>query len=152
MLAGWVLVVRQRREQLRREVLTSEMLAQYHNALAESRIRLERAIADNTALCEAAQTPAPSGPLEQSAVDHLLSPGELYVGSNFSPSRARRPPAHATQSLETNARLADLEQQLSDSRAREKLLQKELEKIPAGRRSSRLQRPPATSAPGKTPL
>jgi hypothetical protein len=152
MLAGWAVVVRQRREKLRREILTSEILAQYHNALAETRIRLEQAIADNTALCEAAQTAAASSPLEPPAADHSVSPAELYLGSNFSPARARRPSANAAQSLATSARLAALEQQLSESRAREKLLEKELERIPAERRSSPLRSPPATSPRGKTPL
>lgn len=156
MLAGWALAACQRREQLRREIMTSEILAQYHNALTETRSRLEQAIADNAALSDAAQAavlPAPSvsAPTEQAAVDRPLSPAELYLGSNFSPSRSRRAPASANQSLETSARLAELEQQLSDSRAREKLLEKELERIPAARKSP-LRRAPATSPPGRTPL
>lgn len=152
MLAGWVLAARQRREQLRREILTSEILAQYHNALAETTIRLEQAIADNTALRDAAQAVMPSPPSEQPAVDHSLSPAELYLGSNFSPPRPRRPPANADPSLEMSARLKAAEKQLSDSRARERLLEKELERIPVERRSSPLRRAPATSTPGKTPL
>jgi len=156
MLAGWVLAGRQRREQLRREILISEILAQYHNALAETKIRLEQAIADNTALRDAAQAVLPSAPtvseaFEQSAAEHSLSPAELYLGSNSSLPPFRRPSADANQWLETSQRLAALEQQLSDSRAREKLLEKRLEKIPAERRSSPARRAPATP-PGKTPL
>ena len=152
LLSGWALVVRQRREKLRREIITSELLAQYHNALAESRIRLEQAIVDNTALREAAQEVIPSAPLEQSGVNHSVSPAELYLGSNFSAQRSRRPAANATQALETSARLAELEQQLSDSRAREKLLEKELERIPVQRRSVPHSRAAATSPRGKIPL
>ena len=150
MLSGWALVVAQRREKLRREIITSELLAQYHNALAESRIRLQQAIADNTALGEAAQAVIPSAPLP--AVDHSVSPAELYLGSNFSPQRSLRPAANATPAFETSARLAALEQQLSESRAREKLLEKELEKIPVQHRSAPLSRAAATSPRGKTSL
>src|SRR5690349_2284418 len=150
MLVGWALVIRQRRENLRREIVAAELLAKYHNALAESTIRLEQAIADNTALREAAQAAVPFAPSEQSAGVRSVTPAELYLGSNFSPQRSRRPLANATQSLETGARLAALEQQLSESRAREKLLEKELAKIPAERPAPPLRRAPATSLGGKT--
>lgn len=151
-LAGWALVLGQRREKLRREIITAELLAQYHNALAEVGIRLEQAIADNTALRAVAQAAVPSAPPEQSTVIHSVTPAELFLGSNFSPQRSRRPPVNPPSSLETSTRLAELEQQLSESRAREKLLEKELERIPAERRSSPLRRAPATAPRGKTPL
>lgn len=152
MLAAWTLVIRKRREKLRREILTAELLAQYHNALAETRIRLEQAIADNVALREAAPAVIASPPLENSLGDDSVSPAELYLGSNFSPRRSRRPTANATRSLQTNARLTEVEQQLSESRAREKLLEKELERIPAQSGSSPPPRAPAASPRGKTPL
>lgn len=152
MLAGWALVVGQRRERLRREIITAELLAQYHNALAEVRIRLEQAIGDNTVLREAASAAVPSPPLEQPAGMQSVAPAELFLGSNFSPQRPRRPPVKPAQSFEASTRLTELEKQLSESRAREKLLEKELERIPAERRSPPLRSAPATSPQGKTPL
>lgn len=151
-IAGWALVLGQRREKLRREIVTAELLAQYHNALAEARIRLEQAIADNTALREAAQAAVPSPPLEQAAVIHSVTPAELFLGSNFSPPRSRRPPPKPAQSLETSTRVVELERQLNASRTREKLLEKELERMPAERRSPPPRRASATSPPEKTPL
>ena len=148
-LCGWTLVARQRGERRRRELISAELLAQYHNALAEATIRLEQAIADNNALRETARTSIVAPAADQSAIGDPAAPAATYLSSNFSPrSRSRR--AGTTESPQTSTRMEEPEQRLSDAREREKLLQKELERIPPQGRGS-LPKPKIPSRQGKEP-
>lgn len=163
MLSGWVLVVRQNAEEQRREIIAAELLAQYHNALVEARMRLEKAIVDNAGLREAVQSALASVADHQPLTDQA-NPGEIYLESNLPVrTRSRRQgPANTAlaettvkniaPSPPTSSRIRELERQLSESRQREKLLEKELQKIsPPGRAVSSLRaRTPA--AQGKEPI
>lgn len=147
-LCGWTLVARQRGERWRRELISAELLAQYHNALAEATIRLEQAIADNNALREIARTSIAAPAADQSAIGDPAAPAAIYLSSNFSPRPRSRRPAGTVESPQTSTRSEEPEQRLSDAREREKLLQKELERVPPQRRGS-LPRPKIPSRQGK---
>jgi hypothetical protein len=151
MLSGWALAVRQRAEKRRREIIAAELLAQYHNALTEARVRLEQAIADNAALREAAQSVGSSTLPDPLSGVNSVAPAAIYVESNF-PARARsRTPATTAADPQTGPKLAELEQQLRESRQREKLLERELERIPPQRRSSPLAQGTIASPRSKAP-
>jgi len=149
MLSALAVIVRQRGETRRREIITAELLAQYHNALVEARMRLEQAIADNTALREAAQKIASPAPADLSSMVVPATPTAMYLESNF-PARARsRRAAAITESPQINPRVAELEQHLSESREREKLLERELERVPPQPRPNPSHKPATTSPRGK---
>ena len=133
-LSGWMSVLRERREKQRREIISAELLAQYHNALVEARIRLEQAIADNNTLRAAAPSAVNAATAEPALVAEA-DPAAMFVDSNFPRARSRRQAA-TTFAQPTATHIAELEQQLSASREREKLLEKQLERIPSPRRSS----------------
>jgi predicted RNase H-like nuclease (RuvC/YqgF family) len=150
MLSACIVIVRQRGEKRRREIVTAELVAQYHNALVDARMRLERAIADNSALREAAQTTAVAcNALDASPNSLPASPG-MYLETNF-PARARRTAA-IPESPQINTRIAELERQLRESREREKRLERELERVPPQPRPKPPQKLAERSPRGTTPL
>lgn len=130
-LSGWTLVLSQSRERRRREIVAAELLAQYHNALAEARTRLDTAIADNCALREVAQSAFTSSLVERQPMAASAVSAAIYLDTNF-PSRARsRRAVQKADSAAINAGLGEPEQRLKESRERERRLEKELEKTPS---------------------
>ena len=152
MLSGGTVIVRQRAEKRRREIITAELLAHYHNALAETRIRLEQAISDNGALREAAHKTADAAAADLSSMAAPATPADIYLENNF-PARTRsRRTAATTESPPMTTRIAELERQLRESREREKLLERELERVPSQPRPNLPHQLTRTSPRGKAPV
>lgn len=156
-----VLIVHQNHDRQRREIITAEFLARYHNALVESRRRLAEAISHNDTLLRNAteSSKLPLVPEQRPDVDEA-STASIFLGNNFRPrSRegtqkgAPKPvtaPESAEPPISLASRIEELERQLSTSQQRETILQKQLARLPRQRTHSLGTPPTSSTSSGKS--
>jgi hypothetical protein len=144
LLVAFCVVAHQHGEKMRRELIASTLLAQYHNGWLEARNRAEEAIARHGALVNAANQTR-----DKAAEDELRSraewmgeqdkesqaspsPTEMFLSSGYHgiPARESKPAARRRPAPEPDmaAQVSTLQQQLNASVAREQSLERELEK------------------------